>query len=221
MKSFERGNIFYFMVIGLLILIIFSLVFTLFNEGYKVAEDWLVESAVVGFFTLCGAFTGAFLAGIFTLKSVNKQIEHTEKAADKIRVNDNNTALRIINHLLVDFFATYTFSISTFSRGSTNSNHLKRAINEFEGFIEEIEKILLDTNLLSKISGEYLEEVPGNLRRKVSHLKDIVRAVNLNSEDYNEERVKSVYEDLGRVWTGFYEISKKIDEIVDDTSANR
>lgn len=66
-------------VILVLILIIFTLILIMYSGGIFILPIWLIQTVVGGLFTLIGAGTGAFLAGFFTLKSVNKQINFTKE----------------------------------------------------------------------------------------------------------------------------------------------
>ncbi|WP_434401840.1 hypothetical protein M1Q06_04225 [Planococcus sp. 11815] len=214
----KRTNLVIYTVVGALIIIIISLVLTLITEGFNIFPQWLLESVIIGGFTLLGAGSGAFLAGRYTLKSVNQQIEHSEIEAERIRIETNNNALRIIDYVLEDFFVSYNFVISPFKRKSVSPEVLVRGINEFNGPISKIETLILDPDLLSKVSVEYMEEVPGKLGRKISHLKDIVRVVNLHADIFNEDQVGDIYEDLERVWQGINDVRNRIDSIINNSS---
>ncbi|MCH4825778.1 hypothetical protein [Planococcus halocryophilus] len=213
-----------YFVIGALILINISLVSTLFNKGFNLVSQWIIEAIVIGLFTLTGAGTGAFLAGQYTVKSVEKQIEHTEREVERIRRTNSDNALRIFDYLIEDIFSVYSYTISPFIAGRVHMETLERAVNEYKEPIKKLENVLHDTQLLSKISQEYITEIPSGIRRELSHLKNIIRAVNNHQSSYNEKEVLGIGEDINRVYCGLKKIQVEINIIVkkpNDTSANR
>ena len=214
MKNFNGRELVLYVIIAVLLMIIFAMLVNKYDSTFSFLPNWFLESLFTGVFTLSGAAVGAYLAGRFTLRSVQEQMKHSEEQTEKARITNNNNALRIIDYVLEDFFAVFGFASGPFQRGNTDPATLKRAINEFNVFTEEIEKLLLDPQLLSHISEEHIEKIPGEIRRKTSHLKDIVRVVNLHAEKQNKKKVKDIYEDLNRVLEGLHEVRKNIEEIV-------
>lgn len=219
MKSFERINIFNYVVIGILILVVISLILTLYNKSFNVIPMWLVESVVVGIFTLVGAGTGAFLAGQFTLKSVEKQIEHAKQEDEKVRIANSDTALRIIKYSIEDIFIVFEEVTPVFYLDNSHQVVVKRAINEFSEPINRIDNLLQNTDLLSKLSNDYIIAIPSKIRRDISYLKNVKSAV-INRSSFDNDYTTNIGKNLDMTHERLKETVNEIETIIYGTSAN-
>ncbi|MFP3357591.1 hypothetical protein R0K17_09465 [Planococcus sp. SIMBA_143] len=182
---------------------------------------WLVESVVVGIFTLVGAGTGAFLAGQFTLKSVEKQIEHSESEVERIRKANSDNALRIIDYSLEDIFPSLVEVTSIFSLEDVYFTAFQSSIRELKEPIEKVESILNNPELLAKISERYITDIPSRIRMHIGHLKKVIRSVENHKGRFAGDYNKGITDALGIIYNDLEDISKDIKLIVNDTSANR
>ncbi|PSL41163.1 hypothetical protein B0H99_103299 [Planomicrobium soli] len=211
MANHRVKDYFYLIILGVLILIVFSLITILYTRDVLHISEEIQATFSGGIFTLIGAAIGASLAGIFTLNSVNKQISHSEEVLEKNRKADNDNALMIIDYVLEELISIFPFVSSAFALEPTFSESLVIAVDQFHDPVINIEKAVLDTSLLSNISPDYIEEVPGEIRRNISHLKNVIQAVKLN-DGYCD--MDNIYANLNRINDNLIEIRKNIKEVI-------
>ncbi|MBU0904536.1 MAG: hypothetical protein KKF57_05045 [Firmicutes bacterium] len=196
MNDTESKEITPIVVIGVLILIIFSLLFIMFNGGYDSFPLWVRQSIIAGITTLLGAFIGAYLAGKFAILSVNKQLAFMRNQKEIEDIDRNIRSVRIICYELMSLI-TYAKSLTTDLEGEPDFKSVKRVSKLMTENNQSFIALFRDTNLMTNISIEnfyYVYPIPN-----IIHIFDSIDStIQLTIFEDHADEVELIRQDISK-----------------------
>ncbi|MDE4084542.1 hypothetical protein PO902_05710 [Planococcus maritimus] len=143
-----------YIIIGVLIMIIASLVLTLVNNEVRIIPAWFPQSIFTGVFTLGGAYLGASYAGKFTLKSVNEQISFEKQLREREEVKRNQNSIRIINDEIMMVLSTMESLIYFLEKSDARELQVSLSKQVIE-YYNEFNFHVRDNSLMMNISNDH------------------------------------------------------------------
>lgn len=143
-----------YIIIGVFIMIIASLVLTLVNNEVRIIPTWFPQSIFTGVFTLGGAYLGASYAGKFTLKSVNEQIRFEKQLREREEVKRNQNSIRIINDEIMMILSTMESLIHFLEKSDARELQISLSKQVIEHY-NEFNFHVRDNNLMMNISSNH------------------------------------------------------------------
>lgn len=195
-------------IVGVLVLIIFSLILKLVSLEVEFLPSWFFENLFLGLFTLVGAFFGAAVAGKYAVNSVEKQIESSNRR-DEERVRKTiklvSTEMYILISSLKKFIEVKDISdIETLKKYEVITEIVKKKTERLEKTLDRVDWMYIP--LEAFIDMAVVKEIASNVMSNIEYLEKTFDPGHLLERHVNFAIWEKYINDLEKIQSSLEEV---------------